>query len=271
MLECGRQVASYNAEQGGRVMRNRRFGHAAVLAACSLFILMAYAGPKDFWVTKPYTDWTAKEVEKILLKESPWTHVLLLNAPSSGGGAISDTGGGGGSSKGGGGGGGRSGAGGGGGSEGPPPIYMNWYARPIREAVVRQMMLNAPNTSKEQLDGILKHTSQFYEVMLTGFMPGSGGGRGSRGASGDVAAALTKFKADTCLQKKDGTKIPLADLVIPRARNAASFLQFAKEIDGKPTCTPEDKEITLVIRINDNVYKYKFKFADMMINDKLEL
>ncbi len=253
-------------------MGNRRFGHAAVLAACSLFILMAYAGPKDFWVTKPYTDWTAKEVDKILIKDSPWTHVLLRNAPSSGG-AISDTGAGGGNSKGGGGGGGggRNSGGGGGGSEGPPPIYMNWYARPIREAVARQMMLSVPNTSKEQIAGILNRKSEFYEVMLRGFLPGGGGGRGSRGVSGDAAAALTKFKEDTCLQKKDGTKIPLANLIMPRTRTDPAFLQFAKEIDGKPTCTLEDKEITLVIRIDDNIFKYKFKFADMMINDKLEL
>ncbi len=248
-------------------MKNRRFGHAVVLTACSLFILMAYAGPKDFWVTKPYTEWTAKEVEKILLKDSPWTRVLLRNAPSSGGGAVSSTGGGGGGSRGGGGGGG----GGGGASEGPPAIYMNWYARPIREAVVRQMMLVTPNTPKEQLDGNLNHKSQFYEVMVTGFVPGGPAGRGSRGASGAAPEALTKFKEDTCLQKKDSTKIPLLNLVPPRARNAAAFLQFAKEIDGKPTLTPEDKEITLVIRIEDNVYKYKFKLADMMINDKVEL
>jgi len=252
-------------------MRNLRFGHAVILVACSFFILVAYAGPKDFWVTKPYTEWTAKEVDKILLKNSPWTYVLLLNAPTSGG-AISSTNSGGGASKGGGGseGGGSKG---GGGSEGPPPIYMNWYARPIREAVARNMMLMAPTTTKEQLDGILNRKSQLYEVMLRGYPLGGGGGRGSGGGSGTADAALTKFKEDTYLLKKNNEKIPLANIVNPppRSKDPAYFLQFAREIDGKPTLTLEDKEVTLVIRINDNVYKYKFKFADMMINDKLEL
>jgi len=246
-------------------MKSRRLGQAAVVAACSLFILIANAGPKEFWVTKPYTEWTAKEVEKLLLKESPWTRVLLRNQTSSGGGAISNTGGGGGS---------RGGGGGGGSSEGgPPAIYFNWYAKPIREAVVRQMMLNVPNVTKEQLDNILNHKSQFYEVMVSGYAVGSGarGGRGGRGASPDAEAALAKFKEDTYLQKKDNSKIPLVNLVAPRARNAAYFLQFTKEIDGKPALTAEDKEVTLVIRIEDNVYKYKFKLADMMIGDNLEL
>ncbi len=252
-------------------MKSRQFEYAVVLlVACSLFILTVYAGPKDFWVTKPYTDWSAKEVEKLLLKDSPWTRVLLLNAPPS----MSGGGGGGGSKGGGGGGGGGGGMGGdSGGSSGPPPIYLNWYARPIREAVVRQMTLNMPNPSKEQLDAILAHKSEFYEVMVTGFAPG-GGGRGSRGGRGtspDAEAAMAKFKEDTCLQKKDGSKIPLANLIVPRTRNASYFLQFAKEIDGKPALTPEDKEVTLVLRVNDNVYRYKFKFADMMIGDKLEL
>lgn len=128
-------------------------------------------------------------------------------------------------------------------------------------------MLNAPNTTKEQLDSILNHKSEFYEVMLTGYQIG---GRGGRGASGEAAAALAKFKEDTCLQKKDGTKIPLANLALPRTRNSPAFLQFAKELDGKPTLALEDKEITLVIRFDDNVYKYKFKFADMVIGDKPE-
>jgi hypothetical protein len=257
MLECRRIIAGNIVGDGGREMRKLRLGHALILVACSLFILLAYAGPKDFWATKPYTEWTAKEVEKILLKDSPWTNVLLLNAPSSSGSSS------GGSSKGGGG-------GGGGGSEGPPPIYMNWYARPIREAVARQMMLNVPNTTKEQLDGILNHKSAYYEVMLYGYIPGGGGSRTAKGAPD---AALTKFKEDTYLLKKNNQRLPLANIVSPppRARNAAYFLQFAQEIDGKPTLTPEDKEVTLVIRINDNVYRYKFKFADMMVNDKLEL
>ena len=235
-------------------MNTRRLAHAAVMAACLLCIVVANAGPKDFWVTKPYTEWTAKEVEKLLLKDSPWTHVLLLNAPSS---SVSIGG---------------TGGGKGGGSEGPPPIYINWYARPIREAIVRQMMLLAPNTTKEQLDAILNFKSEFHDLIVTGFAPGSAA-RGSRGGAANAENAMAKFKQETYLQKKNGQKIPLANLVPPppKSRNAAYHLQFAKEIDGKPTLTPEDKEVTLSIRINDSPYKFKFKFADMMINDKLEL
>jgi hypothetical protein len=239
-------------------MKNRRSTQTVVIAACTLFVLAAYAGPKDFWETKPYTEWTIKEVEKILLKNSPWTHVLLPPSSSS---SVSI--------------GGTSGGGGRGGSEGAPPIYINWYARPIREAIVRQAMLMAPNTSKADLDAVLAFTSQYYELIVTGYAPGGGsrGSRGGREGAGNSNSDMDKFKQETCLLKRNGEKIPLINLVAPppRSRNAPYHLQFAKEIDGKPTLTLEDKEVTLVIRINDSLYRYKFKFADMMIKDKLEL
>lgn len=248
-------------------MQYRRIANAAVLAACALFVLVAYAGPKDFWAVKPYTEWTIKEVERLLLKDSPWTYVLLLTSSSSSVN-IGSTGGGGGSKGGGGGGGG----GGGASADGPPPIYVNWYARPIREAIVRQTMLMAPETPKQQLDAVLGFKSEFHEVILTGYVPGGmRGGRGGRGASGNADEAMAKFKEGTYLQKKNGQRIPLANLVMPRSRNASIHLQFAKEIDGKPTLTPEEKEVTLVIKINEGSYKYKFKFAEMTINDKVEL
>jgi hypothetical protein len=100
---------------------------------------------------------------------------------------------------------------------------------------------------------------------------GGRGGRDSRGSTESDESALVKFKEETYLLKKNNVKIPLANLVMPRSRNAALRLQFAKEIDGKPTLTLEDKEVTLVIRINEQSYRFKFMFAKMMIGDKLEL
>jgi hypothetical protein len=247
-------------------MRHRWFGRAAISAACSLFALLLYAGPKDFWVTKPYTEWNAKEVEKILRKTSPWTRTLLENAPTS---SVSigatDTGGGGGGGGGGRGGGGRGsgGSSGGGGAQGSPgEIIINWNARPIREAIARQMMLQSPEVSKQQLDQILSYKPQFFEFFVTGLSVGRGR---------DAEAQLAKFKADTCLQKKNQEKIPLANMVVPRAGGQAVTLQFAREVDGKPTLTAADQEVTLCIRIGEHVYKYKFKFADMMVNGQPEI
>ena len=103
-------------------MRPYRFMIALAAVACLLCVLFAYAGPKDFWEAKPYTEWSAKEVEKILLKNSPWTHTYLPNIPSTSA-SVGSTNSGGGSR--------------GGGSQGGSQVIINWYSRPIREAVVR--------------------------------------------------------------------------------------------------------------------------------------
>ena len=59
-------------------MKHRQMECVAVAAVCLFAVCLAYAGPKDFWETKPYTEWTLKEVEKLLHNESPWTQTHLL-------------------------------------------------------------------------------------------------------------------------------------------------------------------------------------------------
>lgn len=252
-------------------MKNLRLRHALFSGACLLFVIWAYAGPKDFWEAKPYTDWTAKEVDRILRSDkSPWTRTLLpLSASSSVSiGSTSDSGGGGGGGGGGRGGGGRGGGGtsggGGGVAAGPSDeIIMNWNARPIREAMARDAMLRKPDITKAQLDTILNYKPENLELLVTGLSLG-------RGRGGSAEADMAKFKEDTFLQKKN-EKVPLLDVAMPRGQGLPIILKFARATDGKPTLTPDDKEVVLQIRIGDKKYKYTFKLADMMVGDKLEI
>lgn len=227
-------------------MNAHRPQRAAARAASLLVALIAYAGPKDFWETKPYTEWSAKEVERLLLKDSPWTQTLLLDAPPTSVNIGSTSTGADRPSRGG----------------GATKIIVNWYARPIREAVVRQMMLLRPDTPKERLDAILNHRPQFHELLVTGLSLGR-----AREGSGEFA----RFKEKTYLEKKNKEKLPLVNVIVPRGRDQATTLQFPKEIEGKPTVTPEDKEVTLVILIGEKTCKFKFKLAEMTIGDRLEL
>jgi hypothetical protein len=225
-------------------MRNRRTVCAAVAGACLLFMVLAYAGPKDFWEVKPYTEWTATEVQKILQKNSPWTHVLLLVPTEAGSGGRSSKG-----------------------SPNPSyssPVYINWNSRIVREAIVRKTMLELPDTPKDQLDKALNYNPQHLEFFVNGQV--LGGGRGAGQAEG-----MATFKQRTFLQKKNKGKIPLADLVMPGGRNGCMTLLFPREVDGKPTVAPEDKEMTLVIRIGENDYKFTFKLAEMTVKGKLEI
>ncbi len=217
---------------------------AASAGAYLLFIVLAYGGPKDFWEAKPYTDWTAAEVGKILQKNSPWTHVLLL-VPTEGATGSRN-------------------------SKGSPnptystPVYITWNSRIVRQAVVRKTILETPETPKEEIGKALNYEPKHLEIFVNG--PVLGGSRGAGQAEG-VAA----FKERTYLQKKNKEKIPLADLVTTGGRNGSLTLVFPREVDGKPTIVPEDKEITLVIKIGENNYRFIFKYPGMMVNGKLEI
>jgi len=131
-----------------------------------------------------------------------------------------------------------------------------------------------PQMPKAQIDALLNYKSEFFEIMLRGYSPGGGRGMrggGQRGGAATPNEALDKFKQDTYLLKKNKEKILLANLVPPRGAGGGYFLQFPRTADGKPTLTPEDKEVTLVIRIGDNVFRYVFKFDKMMVKGNLEL
>jgi hypothetical protein len=225
-------------------MRTHHVGRAAMAGSCLLFVVLAYAGPKVFWELKPYTEWTASEVDKILQKASPWTQVLLLLPSDGGGGSRGAT---------------R--------SPNPSystPVYITWNSRIVRQAVARKTMLELPTTPKEEIDKVLNYDPKHLEIFVNG--PVMGGGREAGQAEGAAA-----FKEKTYLQKKNKEKIPLADMVTTRGRNGSMTLLFPRELDGKPTVVPEDKEITLVIRIGENTYKFIFKYPAMMVNGKLEM
>ena len=41
--------------------------------------------------------------------------------------------------------------------------------------------------------------------------------------------------------------------------------------NGKPAISLEDQEVTLALRIGEKIYRFKFKLANMVVKDKLEI
>jgi hypothetical protein len=234
-------------------MRYRRLNPALALLACGSFII--FAGQKNYWESKPYTEWSEKEVDR-LLKDSPWTKSVLLNTGPEGASAS-------GGSKRSSGGDPEMGAGGGGSlPKATPRLVITWVARPIREAMARRLMLTDPEASKERIEKLLHPNTQFLALLVTGW---------TLGRQPDRDAAIASFKKETVLLKKNKEKILLADTVLPQKRDDPLYLRFAREADGKPVLTLADQEVTLVIRVGEDTYRIKFKLAEMLIQDKLEL
>lgn len=125
------------------------------------------------------------------------------------------------------------------------------------------MMLNDPKVAKEQIDRIVNYSPQSIEFLVRNLPMGR-----PRGGEEDP---LARFKQETCLLKKDQQKIPLVNMILPKRGGDELVLQFPREIDGKPSVTLEDKEVTLVLRIGDKNYKFKYELAKMVVAGKLEI
>lgn len=231
----------------------------------------------DFWITKPFTDWSDKEVQKIIT-DSPWAGKVTMS-----GGGLSltapDTGGGGGRGGGGRGGGRSSGpqgdsttadpgiaGGGGGGGDfgggGPSGVSVTllWQtALPVRQALAKRQYGAEAGTSPEA-KAKLDRVEQVYVLTMLG-VPGFA----LASAQGDKKAALLDA---TMLTVSGKPPLKAADVQVSGGRGAStvSFL-FPKTT----TFTAEEKELEFVSKFGTSTVKHKFKLKDMVFNGKVEM
>ena len=211
----------------------------------------------DFWEDKEFTQWSDKDVEK-LMTNSPWAKQVTValsmgGRGGRGGGGMSGRGGGRGS------GGGRGGRGGGGGMSRRPAVKLTiaWRsALPFKQAQVKARMGNStemPAGAQQFLD----QQNEFYIVAVAGF-PAQMGQRVS-----DPEAVL----AATILKRKQGSISPESVRALDRG-NAVDLLFFFPRSAG---ITLEDKDVELIAELGPMQIKKKFELKDMVLNGKLEL
>lgn len=230
-----------------------------------LFAIGLFAA--DFW-QKPYTEWSEKDLTK-MMTNSPWAKSASVSMSVPGG-----PGGGGGAPPGGGGFGGGGGRGGGlqggGGSEYGPgaqgasaptfEIVARWQsAMPVRQAFVR-LKFGAEAENSAAAQKILQVEERPYEIVLSGPM-----GMFLRGKPDDTAKALSDVsflssartgpvKASQIQVGKPG---PSMDVVFAFPRT----MPF----------TVDDKEVEFSTKMGSSNVKYKFRLKDMVVNGKLEM
>jgi hypothetical protein len=218
----------------------------------------------DFW-QKPYTEWSDKDVTK-MLNDSPWAKSasLSMSGPGGGGGGPAMPAGGGGGF------GGRGGPQGGGGSEygpgaqgsGPPSfdVVARWQsALPMRQALVR-LKFGAEADKSAEAGKILEQQDRPYEIVLSGPM-----GMFLGGKPGDAAQALSDV---SFLSSRRTGPIKAVQIEVGKPGKTMDVL-FAF-----PRSMPfmlEDKEVELTTKLGTSTLKYKFKLKDMVLNGKLEM
>ena len=245
-----------------------------------------------FWETKDYTEWSAKEVRRIL-SNSPWAKKVTLSFggmggrggqgsrggyggggrggggfPGGGGGA----GGGGGGVPGGGGGGGFSGGGGGGasrrgggygragGGQMPPrpELTIQWSsALPIKQALMRGRFGNEAHMAAEAKQ-FLHRRETHYVVSVAGFS-----GRMAR-----MSQNTDRLKGTTSLKRKN--KDPIRPEVVEMRTHEESVTLYVAFPRTDPIVL-DDKNVEFEMKLGPMTVKRKFKLKDMIFDGKLEL
>ncbi len=153
------------------------------MAIAGAMAVALYAAP--FWTSKPYTQWTQKEVEKVL-GDSPWmrnAEVSFDPSAMQGRGGMGGPGGGMGG-PGGGMGGPGGGMGGPGGGMSRPEIYVMWQsATPVRQAMARAAALK-DSPSAADMEKQISAPSEHHVLAVMGMPGGPGGMRMGRGPGG---------------------------------------------------------------------------------------
>ena len=138
-----------------------------------------------------------------------------------------------------------------------------WYSQPVRHAMARGMLLRNPEATAKELDQFLNYPeTPSITILIADWISGF---------RGDSEEAFERFKNDTYLEKKNGEKIAVEEVVLPKRRGHPLLLRFPKESGGKSLLRLDDQEVSLVTRVGPLRIKAKFKLAELVVRDKLAL
>lgn len=146
-------------------------------------------------------------------------------------------------------------------------------AKPIRQALVRFIILAQPNPS----DQLLARLQPFIDVDYGGFIVVAVAVESSdRRFSGPVEQVFASAAADILknkcyLQRKDGARVFLTDYERPTADGSGAKFIFPRDVDGKPFFSGPADTLRFVAELSDTVKVNRiFKLADTMYEGKLE-
>jgi hypothetical protein len=264
----------------------------------SLLTLAVSLWAADFWVAKPYTEWSEKDATK-LLKSSPWAKEVTISLGGGGGGGM-DGGGSGGrggrnrggagstssmgeagggavtpNTPGGGGAGGLAGSGEmgspnsrssglegmsgmGGGGQGMAVIFTWESAMVVKQAKVKRKYGSEAGTS-EAAQKTLAAESTTYVLSVGPIRPEMARG-GPQLKEVLMQATVLNVKGKTAIK-------PVQVEVIAQPTYAMLYFAFPKDTP----LTAEDGEIEFVSKVVGSTVKAKFDLKKMVVNNKLDM
>ena len=213
---------------------------------------------------KPPTEWSEKEVQK-LLNDSAWAKTQVFSSavtlfrnttPGSQGtgqGAATNT---------------------------ANATHISFHvrflsAKPVRQAISRMMEMKQKQPISEDFAAQLKTfaAGEFLEIIVITVTCDSS----EPGANVQQAMSLlhsrgtAELKNNTFLETKGGRRLFLKEFQPPRQDGLGARFIFERLVDGKPFITPESEEIHFVSEL-DSTYRLdrRYKTKEMMYDGKLE-
>jgi hypothetical protein len=204
--------------------------------------------------SKPWSEWTKDEVDKMLDK-SAWGHVLTNTDTSEmtvtfGQASMTD---------------------------GAKNQAISWNyrirffsAKPIREAFARKVMLANPALKPQQLDRFIN--SDYSESIVIAVTFDSPDRRFTALREEAFNLGTTeKLASSVYLELKDGRRVELAEYSPPSKDGTGAKFVFPRTVNGKPFVSDEKDIIRFAADFKNGVtFEYRFKLADMMYDGKLE-
>ena len=217
---------------------------------------------------KPWLEWNMKETTKIL-NDSAWSQTQLETKEAEGASAaITNTG----SS--------RTMVPRDASKDSPGAItsYIKYYvrllsAKPVRQAVVRKLMLDSPEMDaerKEQLKSFAEaSTSDFIVVAVVAEAKDQATGRDALQAF--QTATFDSLKESTYLERQDGQRVLLADFKAPVADGLGAKFVFPRMLNNQPFLTPGNGQLKFSSQLSKKIkLEARYKVSDMLYDGRLE-
>lgn len=232
-----------------------------ILLSCLSGLLVA----QSQWEKKPFTEWSEKDVQK-LLSDSPWSQTQVFSDTSqmtgnerlgSGTSRIANV------------------------------FHINFRirflsAKPVRQAISRSMELKQKGSLPEQLAAQLKAfaAADFPDfIIITAQCDSDQSNIHMQEANARLNNRTTAdLKNNTYLELKNGRRLFLQEYQPPRNDGLGARFVFPRLVDGKPFITPEGGEVRFVADLSQGgtptkltyLLDRRFKISDMNFQGKLE-
>lgn len=236
--------------------------------ASMLFVIFFATSALIAQTGKPWLEWNVKETTKIL-NDSAWGQTQLeTKQADEGSGAITNTG----SS--------RNMVPRDASKDSPGAItsYIKYYvrllsAKPVRQAVVRQLILDSPDMDverKKQLKSFAEATTSDFIVVAV-VAEAKDRSMGNEALQAFKAATLESLKDSTYLERHDGQRVPLADFVAPVADGLGAKFVFPRMLNNQPFLEPGAGQLKFYCQLSKKIkIEARYKVVDMIYEGRLE-